>query len=314
MIATPTKVPPAHRWIWVKPGQAYRLRAERGRGGEGLIYDLGSGLAKICRPAVLREPSRLTELREKVDVLTQLRPLQRDIRFGSPLFHLYADAACRQWTGFAMRRCPGVTLHSMTSLVGLERNLPGWDRLRITRAAASLVAALATLESHQIVVADINPGNFLVDPKSGRVSCIDCDSYQVTTARRVYPCRVFTPRYSCPEVLEASQSRPRSPHEYHYSCAILIFEVLTHGLHPHAVRWGEDPIANIRSGRTFVGGQRATGGVDPERFTHYNANHPAVKHLCVRAFVDGHRTPAARPTLADWQWALHQQIRAMETA
>jgi DNA-binding helix-hairpin-helix protein with protein kinase domain len=309
---TPTQQTATSSTVWVAGGRPVLLRNERGRGGEGIIYDFGSGLAKIYRPCAIGTPSRMVELREKVEFLAKLPALQRDIRFGAPMLSIFSDAACRQWAGFAMRRCPGITMHAFGSIVGLQKNLPGWDRLHVTHAAASLVAALAALEGHGVLVADINPGNFLVDPKTGRVSCIDCDSYQVTAGSRVFPSQVFTPRYSSVEVLEASTPRPRTPQEYHYSCAILLFEILTHGLHPHSVRWGEDPVTNIRNGRTFIGGNRATGGLDPELFQRYNALYPAVKHLCVRTFVDGHRNPNARPTLADWQWALREQIRAFE--
>lgn len=302
---------PVQQIVWSGPGRSHALGPEIARGGEGTIHTLGSGLAKVYRPSAIRDPGRRAELREKIAALCRIAPLQRDIRFAVPAVGLYADSCCTQWIGFAMRRCPGTSLHALGSLVSLERAFPGWNRLHIARVAAAVVDAVANLQSHGVVVADINPGNFLANA-SGRVSCIDCDSYQVTLSNRVWLSRVFTPRYTAPEVLDQPFAHPRSSAELSFSIGILVFELLTHGIHPFAVRWGDDPVENLRGGRTFIGGARATGGLPYEQFSRYNDLDRAVKYLCVRTFVDGHSSPQVRPTLDDWKWALREHIRSLQ--
>ncbi|MBE2213962.1 MAG: hypothetical protein IAE82_08835 [Opitutaceae bacterium] len=310
-MSTITVERPVQQIVWSGVGRSHALGPEMARGGEGAIHTLGSGLAKIYRPSVVRDPGRRVELQEKIAALSRIAPLQRDIRFAVPAVPLFGDSACTQWIGFAMRRCPGASLHSLGSLVSLERTFPGWNRLNIARVAAAVVDGVAELQSHGVVVADINPGNFLAHA-SGRVSCIDCDSYQVALPNRVWLSRVFTPRYTAPEVLDQPFARPRSPAELSFSIGILVFEVLTHGIHPYAVRWGDDPVENLRGGRTFIGGARATGGLPFEQFSRYADLDRAVKYLCVRTFVDGHSCPQARPTLNDWKWALGQHIRSLQ--
>jgi DNA-binding helix-hairpin-helix protein with protein kinase domain len=310
-VSTITAELPVQQVVWSAAGRSHALGPEIARGGEGTIHPLGSGLAKIYRPSAIRDPGRRSELREKIAALCRIAPLQRDIRFAVPAVGLFADSSCTQWIGFAMRRCPGASLHALGSLVSLERTFPGWNRLHIARVAAAVVDGVAELQAHGVVVADINPGNFLAHT-SGRVSFIDCDSYQVRSAKSTWLSRVFTPRYTAPEVLDQPFARPRSPTELSFAVGILLFELLTHGIHPYAVKWGDDPVENLRGGRTFIGGARATGALPYEQFSRYGDLDRAVKYLCVKTFVDGHSSPQARPTLEDWKWALGEHIRSLQ--
>src|SRR5690606_5734746 len=96
--------------------------------------------------------------------------------------------------------------------------------------------------------------------------------------------------------------------------AVLAFESLTLGVHPYQRAWGDDPISNLRSGKTAIGGARATGYLPGPLFQRYRALHPAVMRLCVRAFADGHHDPSCRPTLAEWRHALRRHITWLEEA
>ena len=111
------------------------------------------------------------------------------------------------------------------------------------------------LHAHQIVMGDINDRNLLINPKDGRISVLDCDSFQVTqrSSGRTYRCSVGRPEYTAPELLRAQEAQCRQPdcqrgpatHKVGYACierspdhdmfaiGVIFFKLLMNGAHPY---------------------------------------------------------------------------------
>ena len=134
----------------------------------------------------------------------------------------------------------------------------GW-KLNEKEVKYTIIRNLSKIVSsvHQAghVIGDINEKNFLVNPQTGQVSLVDCDSLQIRDNRnkRVYLCRVGRLEYTSPEILremvgncwDSACPSGSTPHEKKYTCigqrttdhdlfgmAVLIFQVLMDGTHP----------------------------------------------------------------------------------
>jgi DNA-binding helix-hairpin-helix protein with protein kinase domain len=106
-----------------------------------------------------------------------------------------------------------------------------WDFL--VHAAANLARAFSVIHEYGHVVGDINHGNILVSPKAV-VRLIDCDSYQVQSGGRCYPCDVGVSIYQPPEIqdLESYGGVIRTVNHDNFGLAVLIFQLLFMGRHP----------------------------------------------------------------------------------
>lgn len=295
-------------FLWCAPDRGVPLGPEIGRGGEARIHSIGKGLAKLYRPEVLRDAGRRRRLQLKVDAMCRLEKFHADPRYAWPLFSLYRDRACTEWLGFAMRRCPGVGLEVLGSLRTLQEYLPQWDRLAIAQAMDRLLDAVQHLADAGLIIGDIAPANFRVDD-AGAFYCIDKDSYQLRLSHHLHRCPVLTQRYAPPEQINGPPSDiERTAEHLRFSMAVLVYECLTIGLHPYQRTCGDDPVANLKEGKTAMGGVRVRGWLPPVRWERYAALHPAVTRCCVQTFLDGHANPSARPTLEAWRKALQRHI------
>jgi len=190
----------------------------------------------------------------------------------------------------------------------LQEYLPQWDRLAIAQAMDRLLDAVQHLADAGLIIGDIAPANFRVDD-AGAFYCIDKDSYQLRLSHHLHRCPVLTQRYAPPEQINGPPSDiERTAEHLRFSMAVLLYECLTIGLHPYQRTWGDDPVANLKEGKTAMGGVRVRGWLPPVRWERYAALHPAVTRCCVQTFLDGHANPSARPTLEAWRKALQRHI------
>jgi DNA-binding helix-hairpin-helix protein with protein kinase domain len=300
--------------VWSSSGVRATLGRERGRGGEGIVLEIGQGrLAKIHHPM---PATARAAVRGKIEGMRRIAALRDDPRFAWPQAHLFADPSCLEWVGFSMRELSGVSLHALCSLTAVREHVPHWTRLHLTRVAYDLFDLAIRLAAHGVTIGDVSPGNFVVDRRTAEVSALDCDSFEVRVDGVVHLGSALTPAYSPPELLDAPTTRPRRRDQVVFACALLAYQVLTVGLHAYSREWGDDPVENLRSGRTVMGGStgRATGWLHPALFSRYDGLHPAVKRACIRTFVDGHRSPELRPSLEAWRDALRTQFQHLHRA
>lgn len=197
----------------------------------------------------------------------------------------------------------------------MKERLPHWNRRNLVIASLSFIALLDYLHRRNILVGDINPGNFLVDGKTSSVGAIDCDSYQVTDGSRIFRCGVGIPMYLAPELLDVNLCNVTRTEQHElFSVAIILFKILMVGGHPYSRVLGEDPVTNLRSGMCPLGKGSEC------RFPHgpwYNiwSHLPyGVKNLFISAFRkdEGHSNPAKRPKLNEWRDAMEKYLAEMD--
>ena len=93
-----------------------------------------------------------------------------------------------------------------------------------------------------------------ISAKNALVVLIDCDSFQVNTNGRCYPCEVGVPLYTPPELQKKSfRELIRTRNHDRFGLAILIFQLLFVGRHPYAGRY-----LGARMSRTMNSSSRTT--------------------------------------------------------
>jgi len=291
--------------VYDKHGEPRRLGNIIGKGGEGRVYQLADNpnvLVKVYFPSV-RANERGAMIREKLETMISFDKMKEDRRFGWPRILVFDGKG--QWIGYAMRRVEGVMMQTLCQPQLVRERIPHWTRREVVRCAANFVGLVRFAHSRNIILGDINPANFLIDPRTCEVRAIDCDSYQVQVDGRFFPCPVGIPMLMAPELLATDYSTVRRTVQQElFSVAIMLFRMFMLGLHPYSRTYGSDPIQNLKSGCCALG--RGSG----YRFPHgpwYNiwSHLPySMKKLFVRTFRDGHADPSKRVSLDEWFEAL----------
>lgn len=181
---------------------------------------------------------------------------------------------------------------------------------------------------HQLgqCVGDGNPQNICVDPKNLTITLVDTDSYSIKdpNSGRTYPCIVGLGPYLAPEVQVAMKQYhglDRVPadtfNEYtdRFWLAVHIFALLMNGTHPFAVREAGGASITLSPSQSSVSlpqpAENICGGFFPHTMHQPGMDIPIacpkfsylpvpVQNLFIRAFVDGHTNPSARPSAREW--------------
>jgi DNA-binding helix-hairpin-helix protein with protein kinase domain len=290
-----------------------RLGAELGRGGEGSVHAL------VDRPdlavklyALEKLHARGPELRRKVEAQIALWPALQHQPLAWPRLSVFD--ADEQWIGYAMRRGAGQPLRKLAHPSLSAKYFPGLTRRFITGSLLELLACVQTLHGQGIHLGDVNLNNFLCDPATGRITLIDCDSFQVATRQAFFPCPVGSQESTPPEHLGQDFARIRRTAESDaFSLAIMIFQCLMLGRHPYDSVGGCNPVDNLREGH-FPYGEGGTRpgsqGAIPEGPWYLLWSHLSggLKAAFIRAFRDGAHDPQARPGVAEWHKLLKQYL------
>lgn len=270
-----------------------------GRGGEATVYALRGDPHRVAKLYHHPDAATAQKLRQML-AAPPLDPCQRQghVSFTWPL-DLLADPQ-KGFVGYLMPRLSGG--HSFALVyhpTDRKSVLPaGFDYRYLLRSAANLANAVAAIHALGYVIGDLNDCNILVQPDA-RVTVIDCDSFQVGP----YPCPVARPEYTAPELQgKTLGSIARTAQQDGFALAILIHLLLMRGYHPFAGVGGpsalEERIAVGLTPFSPQGPARQAGAPAPELLL------PELKDLFVRAFVQGHRRPAERPSAQAWATAL----------
>ncbi len=212
-----------------------RLGSFLAEGGEGAIYNTSdsSSVAKIYFQ------QRLTRSRkEKLSHMVAANPRIKGLRWPTELLY----TAEGEWVGFLMPKANGLELATTVFTPGREnRNLTvlGWTRKDIVLIAANIAETFRKIHAQNLLMGDINPRNFMVEPESRSVYFVDCDSYQFDG----FPCPVFSDLFLPAEVHKKAQlnggkytSFVRTKENELYSLAVLLFQTLMLGKAPFESR------------------------------------------------------------------------------
>lgn len=227
-------------------GQAVTLRAplmeggEEARGGEGAVYEtsLPGQVAKVYFADHLTAGRR--------DKLTEM--LRHDPGIDGlcwPTHLLYSEAG--EFVGYTMRRAPETAMPFSKSVLKIgspsqrKAYMADWTRSDLVRAARGAARLLAGLHRSNILMGDVNAGNFMVDLRdSSRVYAVDTDSFQLGG----YPCPVGFEDFTHPGTAARLGTHGalcfgtflRTREEEEYALAILLFEILFLGVNPFVTK------------------------------------------------------------------------------
>lgn len=195
---------------------------------------------------------------------------------------------------------------------------PLFNHFYLHRTARNLVIAARALHERNYVIGDLNESNVLV-AETALVTIVDTDSFQVWDAAKgkVYRCRVGKPEFTPPEMQGKTfgQFNRDVPQDL-FGLGIILFELLMEGTHPFAGSYtgaGEPPPYEQRiAAGHFPYAAGAKVPILPKATAPpFEMLYPALQHLFVRCFQDGHFRPDARPDTQAWQWALEEAESAL---
>lgn len=284
-------------------------------GGEGQVFaieDSSTMVAKLYhQPAVAQKAAKL---RWQVQAA---RPELRSIA-AWPTDLLLEPKSPSTVRGITMPRMAGKEIHQLYGPAARAVEFPsaGWDFL--IHVAMNCAAAFDTLHQEGIVMADVNEGNLLVSERDGRVSLIDCDSYQVRNGSGYFLCDVGIPMWTPPE-LQGRDFRglERIPNHDRFGLAVIIFRLLFMGRHPFAgVPTGANQFEIEEAIKKFLfafSPQTWVQGVRAPPFTIGLKQIPGgLAALFERAFLSGSAGPNARPTGREWALELKALLSALK--
>ena len=300
-----------------KGGLQYALSAKPlAAGGEGEIYSISGKpnlVAKIYLPGKTsaekeRKLVKMVDFPPDRSVLTQIAWPQ-DVLYNAGRF-----------VGFVM---PKMNINEDLNVIyeyGASAKYPHmpWDNRLII--AQNLCVVLNAVHAEGHTCGDFNPKNISVDPNTGHITFLDTDSYHITDGSDTLRCDVGIPEYLPAEIQVkmrgggtlGTAKLPTFSHDTdNFALAIHIFQLLMNGVHPFACAiipsqasvTAPQPSDNIIKGE-FPFMHNIPGIKIPAYAPPISILPKDLQDLFERAFIDGHYSPNARPTSAEWHRAL----------
>jgi len=278
---------------------------EIGAGGEAVVYEVPGDdrvVAKVYHQPTIERARKLT--------LMQANPprMPEGTSIAWPADLLLEP---RGFAGFLMPRAEGPRLFEFYNPVTRRATAPAFHFGQLHHAGRNLAAAFHALHAAGYVVGDVNESNILVHPRTAAVTLVDADSFQVpdVEAGILFRSRVGKAEFTPPELQGvAFTDVDRAPEHDRFGLAVLLFLLLMEGTHPFAVRMPADRDALPVEDRIRLGmfpHARDDDAVHPPRMSpRFHALHPGLRALFIRAFVQGHADPSARPGAGEWEGAL----------
>lgn len=210
-------------------GQKVILSQEIGSGGEGIIYNVSSEVnvvAKIYREQLTREKQE--KLREMV------RSGNEDLRKISawPVKTLHKSIS-GEINGFLMPKVQNYSpIHDLYGPASRKQKFPNADWAFLIHTAMNVASAFGRIHYYGHVIGDVNQNNIMVAKKDATIILIDCDSFQISSAKNKYICEVGVPDYTPPELQGHSLRLERTQNHDNFGLAVIIFQLLLMGRHP----------------------------------------------------------------------------------
>jgi DNA-binding helix-hairpin-helix protein with protein kinase domain len=286
-------------------GRAIELGPPLASGGEGTVCAVGRDAALLAK--VYHQAPEARQV-EKLHWMTGQATPELCRFAGWPTATLH-DTPGGPVVGFLMPRFNGYRpIHTLYSPAHRRASFPQADWAFLAHTARNCASAFDAVHAAGHVIGDVNQSNVLVS-EQGLVCLIDCDSFQVRAAGRVFPCEVGVGPYT-PSELQGQNLRDvvRTANHDNFGLAVLIFHLLFMGRHPFAGRFlgdGEMPLERAVQEFRFVYSEAGPGtDMTPPPFAlPLHAVSPELARLFERAFDRGAERDA-RPAPAEWHAAL----------
>lgn len=203
---------------------------EEAHGGEGDLFltNTPGQVAKIYNAQHLTAGRR-----DKLDEMLRHDPQILGLCW--PTHMLYTVRG--DFVGYTMPQAPKGALPFSKSVLRIgspsvhKELLPDWDRMDLVQAARSVANMVAQLHRCNILMGDVNAGNFMIDPKNSKyVYVVDTDSFQLGG----FPCPVGVEDFTHPATAQRLgvtgalkfDTFLRTEDEENYVLAILLFKIL----------------------------------------------------------------------------------------
>lgn len=284
-------------------GRQLRIEQECFRGGEGTIHAVAGHpdlFAKLYHSSI--DSAKQAKLAAMTTTANEA--LLRVAAW--PAATLHAGAGGRM-VGFVMPRFDGrrSELHDLYRPGTRKQMFRHADWAFLLHAGRNVAAAVATVHAAGHVIGDVNQRNFIV-AADATVKVLDCDSFQIRGAGRIFHCPVGVPEFTPPElqnrVLDGIE---RTPDHDAFGLAVLVFQLLFMGRHPFAGRYvgaGEMPIERAIAEGRFAFGRNGRSRLmePPPNMVTFESLPPRLATLFEAAFGGG----GARPSANHWTGAL----------
>lgn len=291
-----------------------RLGPELGRGGEGNVYEIVDELDLVAK--IYKNEISTRERETKLQAMVANPPFDTmkargHVSIAWPTEILYEDGG--DFVGYLMPRIQQApSIFELYHPKERARSFPGFHRRYFLAVARNIAIALEALHTHNYVFGDFNESNILVSPNA-LVTFIDTDSYQVTDRNgQVHRCLVGKPEFTSPELQgQDFKSIDRLPTHDQFGLGIMIFYLLMEGFHPFQGRLADTTLSISQVDlycikRGIFPYQHNSEVLPSPNSPPFDILHPNLQKHFIRCFIDGHKTPTARPTPQDWQKALEQ--------
>ena len=291
-----------------KHGRVIALGDKIAEGGEGAVFSVQgapTSVAKLYKKAIDQQKA------EKLEIMASLDTSSIASFAAWPVATLHSKAN-GPVEGFVMPRIDGASeIHEVYNPSHRKQSYPLFDYRHLIRCARNVAVAVAKLHETDIVIGDINQGNFLVN-KQAMVKMIDCDSFQITSSTGVYKCYVGVPHFTPPELQTATDFSQvvRTRNHDNFGLAIIIFHLLCMGRHPFVGYRGNGDMTveqAIRENRFAYGinAARYQMAPPPNALTSKQI-FPEVFALFEQAFAPDASRPNGRPTAMQWATSLEK--------
>jgi DNA-binding helix-hairpin-helix protein with protein kinase domain len=268
------------------------------QGGEGAVYEING------------RPDRYAKIYLKPLDEGQSSKLKLIVSMSKPSLaaisawpeELLTASGSRDIIGFVM---PAVLrakpLHTFITPMDRLQNSPSASLETLVGVAANLARAVTTFHQTGVVIGDLNTNNILLTPE-GTVVLIDCDSMQVGPKKH-HRCKVGMEELIAPELQGRKLSGVHRTRDHDaFALAVLIFELLCQGRHPHggngdlplglAIKKGRHALKRFRPSNALVG-----VGVPAKSFLSLELI-GLFRHALVRRWF------RSRPSALEWMNAL----------
>lgn len=280
-----------------------------GSGGEGSVYKLAKNPNILVKIYSDRALERMKDIEPKIKAMVSKKPGLLDYNgltiIAWPSYVVYDEH--KRFVGYVMRRVQAKNQLSHVITPGLQKakfpSITWYDRLVI---AINLAKVMHYLHQNDTVIGDINTSDFFVYP-GFEIGVVDTDSFQVLVDSRLFHCKVFTPDYTPPEVIEEKKRSSievrRTPNHDNYGLAILIFQILSMGVHPFSARikgipgFDGNAINYNMENEIFPYVSPLTNIIPPKNAMPFSFFPKHIQELFVRAFEKG---ADHRPSADEW--------------
>jgi DNA-binding helix-hairpin-helix protein with protein kinase domain len=284
-------------------GRRVGLGAELGRGGEAAVYSV-EGHPELVAKIYHQQPG--TEKTEKLSQMVKLQNERLLALSAWPVGTLFI-ARNGSMAGFLMKNVSLFKdIHLLYNPKSRTREFPPKANWRFLIHTASNVArAFAAVHECGHVIGDVNQSNVRVSTETAIVSLVDCDSFQISSNGKIYPCEVGVPLYTPPELQDTEfREVVRTPNHDNFGLAVLIFHLLFMGRHPFAGKFlgrGEMPIEKAIAEQRFAFARDAqrTQMLPPPACITLAHLPQEIGELFIRAFGPGGGRPDGRQWIAE---------------